>query len=269
MASTQEIIQKINDRIAELQERIGSIGSTDQTGTGGRDFLVANRFSDSSIDGLGGNDRIFGGFGNDDLLGGDGNDLIDGGNGDDFIDGGNNNDNLFGKLGNDILLGGDGNDLVDGGLGDDFLGGGDGNDQLIGGPDDDQLFGGNGIDTLTGVGNLTGDIEVDFLIGGGDLLSGSTAPDGAPDLFVLGNANGSFYTNSGPANSGGLLGVGDFAAILDFESSIDKVQLSSAITPDIQIGNSFFGPGTYIFDNGDFIGVAVGVALGATDFTFA
>ncbi|MGF1677422.1 MAG: hypothetical protein ACFCUV_27590, partial [Rivularia sp. (in: cyanobacteria)] len=86
---TQEILDKIEAKIAELQEKIGGIGSTSQTGTAGRDFLVGNRFSDSTIVGAGGDDRIFGGFGDDLLLGGDlelnspnsGNDLIDGGNG--------------------------------------------------------------------------------------------------------------------------------------------------------------------------------------------
>jgi len=276
---TQEILDKIDAKIAELQEKIGGIGSPNQEGTSGKDFLVANRFSDSIIVGLGGDDRIFGGFGNDFLLGGDsvlfspnsGNDLIDGGNGDDDILGGDGNDNLFGKFGSDDLYGEDGEDLIDGGLNNDFLDGGNGNDQIIGGPGNDQMFGGGGSDILTGAGNLTGDIEVDFLVGGGSLdfitEEASFDPDGASDLFVLGNANGSFYTNSGSSNSGGLLGLGDFAVIFDFESGIDKIQLNSATAFSAQIGNGPVGPGTYIFDNGDLIGLALNVALDVTNFT--
>ena len=278
---TQEVLDKIEAKIAELQGKIGSIGSTSQTGTAGRDFLVGNRFSDSTIAGADGNDRVFGGFGNDFLLGGDfellspnsGNDLIDGGNGDDDILGGDGNDSLFGKLGSDDIYGEDGNDLVVGGLGDDFLDGGEGNDQLIGEPGNDQIFGGSGSDTLTGAGNLAGDIEVDFLVGGGALNfiteEASFDPDGDPDIFVLGNANGSFYTNSGSANSGGLFDLGDFGVIFDFESGIDKVQLGSGITPDVQIGEGALGFGTYIFDNGDLIGVALDVPLDANDFIIA
>ncbi len=272
MPSIDEILQEVNDRTAQLQERTGSIASPDQIGTEGKDFLVANRFTDSFIDGRGGDDRLFGGFGNDTLLGGEGNDLMDGGNGDDSIDDGNGNDKLFGKLGNDFIDGGGGNDLLDGGLDDDIIFGNEGNDQLTGGPGNDQLFGGNGSDTLTGAGTLTGDIEVDFLIGGGDPLTGGIDPDGTPDRLVLGNANGSLYTNSGSANSGGLLGLGDFAVILDFESGIDKIQLSQARLPSLSFSidaGVFSDSGTYIFDNGDLIGIADGVALNSTDFTFA
>ncbi|NBD15477.1 MAG: calcium-binding protein [Cyanobacteria bacterium] len=271
---TQEILDKIDAKIAELQEKIGGIGSANQEGTSGKDFLVANRFSDSIIVGLGGDDRIFGGFGNDFLLGNSGNDLIDGGNGDDDILGGDGNDNLFGKFGSDDLYGEDGEDLIDGGLNNDFLDGGNGNDQIIGGPGNDQMFGGGGSDILTGVGNLTGDIEVDFLVGGGSLNfiteEASFNPDGAPDLFVLGNANGSFYTNSGSGNSGGILGVGDLAVIFDFESGIDKIQLSSSSASNLNVltGDGPLGFATYILDNGDYIGAALGVALTATDFTF-
>ena len=278
---TQEILDKVNEKRAEVQAKIGAIGSTSQTGTAGRDFLAGNRFSDSTIVGAGGNDRVFGGFGDDFLLGGDpellspnsGNDLIDGGNGDDDILGGDGDDKLFGKLGSDDIYGEDGEDLIDGGLGDDFLDGGNDNDQITGSSGNDQIFGGPGSDILTGVGNLTGDIEVDFLVGGGSLdfitEEANFDPDGDPDLFVLGNANGSFYTNSGSANSGGLFGLGDFAVIFDFESGIDKVQLGSGITPDIQTGDGPLGLGTYIFDNGDLIGVALNVPLDTNDFIIA
>ncbi|MDJ0516705.1 MAG: calcium-binding protein [Trichodesmium sp. MO_231.B1] len=287
---TQEILNKINAKLAELQAKIGGLGSTSQIGTARGDFLFANRFNDSNIAGVDGNDKIFGGFGNDLLLGGNlelsssnsGDDLIDGGSGDDEILGGDGDDRLFGKFGSDDIYGEDGEDEIYGGLDDDFLDGGNDNDILFGDPGNDQLFGGPGIDILTGAGNLTGDIEVDFLVGGGslDFVTGnaSFAPDNAPDLFVLGNANGSFYTNSGPANTGGILGVGDVAVVLDFESGIDKIQLSSESSPDLDFqirGGLFSGISTQIFDNGDLIGIVDGVVLdvdnsdGTIDVTFA
>ena len=213
---TQEILDKIKAKIEELEARIGSIGSTDQTGTAGKDFLVANRFSDTTIDGLGGDDRLFGGFGNDNLFGGDGNDLIDGGNGDDLIDGGNGNDKLFGKAGDDFLDGGAGNDILDGSLGLDQLNGGEGNDQLFGGPGDDILLGGTGADTLTGAGgNQTGGTpQFDTLIGGPLDADGNPIGDNSPDTFVLNNGDGFFYTAAGD---------NDFAFILDFEPGVDTI----------------------------------------------
>lgn len=273
MTTTQEILDRVNAKIAEIQAKVANLGSPTRIGSDGRDFLFGSSFGDSFLDGRGGNDRVFGRFGDDTLLGGEGEDLVDGGFGDDLILGGDEDDKLFGKFGNDEILGGTGDDLVDGSVGDDFLDGGLGDDQLIGGPGNDQLFGGGGSDTLTGVGNLTGDIEVDFLVGGGDFLSGSVAPDGSPDLFVLGNVDGSFYTNSGPENSGGIFGFGDFAAILDFESGLDKIQISASVAQDpnsILFANAFLGLGTYIVDNGDLIGFVSGDApLSANDFVLA
>ncbi len=220
---TQEILDKVNAKIAEIQARIGSIGSTDQNGTSGRDFLIANRFNDTVIDGQGGNDRIFGGFGNDDLLGGDGEDLIDSGIGDDFIDGGNGDDRIFGKGGNDILEGGEGDDLVDGSIGDDQVLGSGGDDTLNGGPGSDILLGGRGADILTGAGgNQTGgDPQEDILIGGILDDNGNAVPDGAPDQFVLGNSDGAFYTAAGDT---------DLAFILDFELGVDGLDLSPAVS---------------------------------------
>jgi len=233
MASTEEILQKVNDRIDELQQRIGDIGSIEQEGDEGRDFLVANRFSDSTIDGLGGDDRLFGGFGNDNLFGGDGNDLIDGGNGDDLIDGGNGDDNLFGKFGNDFLDGGAGNDLMAGSLGNDQLDGGEGNDQLLGGPDSDILLGGIGSDILTGAGgNQTGgNPQQDTLIGGPLDVNGNPVGDDSQDTFVLNNADGFFYTAAGN---------NDFAFILDFEPGVDTIPNSQDLL-QADLGNDLIG----------------------------
>ncbi|MBW4666322.1 MAG: hypothetical protein KME60_02475 [Cyanomargarita calcarea GSE-NOS-MK-12-04C] len=256
MADTQEILDKTNAKIAEIQARIGSIGGITQNGTSGKDFLVGNRFSDSVIDGRDGDDRIFGGFVNDILYGDAGNDFVDGGNGDDILYGGDGNDNIFGKLGNDFLDGGTSNDLLDGSLGDDQLDGGDGNDQLTGGSGNDILLGGNGIDSLTGAGgNQTGGTpQQDILIGGPLDGDGNPLLDGSPDTFVLGNDNGSFYTSAG---------FDDYALILGFEKGVDALQLSPVGNYQLSLGSFFTDTDTGIFNGNDLIGIVVGVDLTA------
>ncbi|MCB2264133.1 MAG: hypothetical protein LGR52_14530, partial [Candidatus Thiosymbion ectosymbiont of Robbea hypermnestra] len=63
----------------------------------------------------------------------DGNDRLYGGDGKDTLSGGAGNDYLSGQNGNDVLNGGVGDDVLDGGLGDDIYhwGTGDGSDVLI------------------------------------------------------------------------------------------------------------------------------------------
>ena len=75
-----------------------------------------------SINGLAGNDMIFGGrfaaglADYDDMIsGGAGNDIIWGRGGDDTLDGGTGNDIARGGQGDDTLIGGAGNDILDGG----------------------------------------------------------------------------------------------------------------------------------------------------------
>jgi Ca2+-binding RTX toxin-like protein len=258
MPTIEEILQRVSDRANEINQRIGSIGSTQQIGTSRGDFLVASRFADSVIDGVGGNDRIFGGFGSDVLSGGTGNDLIDGGSGDDILLGEDGSDKLFGKDGSDGIYGGSGNDQLDGGLGNDYLDGEANNDQISGSLGSDTLLGGTGSDTLTGGSNSgTGSIpfEVDILVGGTIDGNGNIINDGVRDTFVLGDSTGSFYAR-GDFN--------DYAFILDFELGIDQLQLSPAAG---NIGLDFddysgFGLGdTAIFDDGDLIAVVVGVDL--------
>ena len=68
----------------------------------------------ATIDGRGGNDRLYGGYGDDIMKGGTGNDLLFGGYGSD-------RDTLYGDAGNDILMGGFGIDLLYGGTGQDLI----------------------------------------------------------------------------------------------------------------------------------------------------
>ena len=256
----------------------GISGNDTLIGGGGADKLFAGNSGNAYLDGGNGNDQLFGSLGNDILLGGSGDDKIFAGLGDDFLDGGAGNDflvgdlgddqiaggdgkdKLFGGLGNDILDGGSGDDSLDGSLGNDQLIGGDGNDNLTAGPGNDQLIGGNGIDTLTGTG-ATKDIDQDILIGGPLDADGNPLPDGAGDIFVLGNANGSFYTNGGTGDV--IPGLGDCAIILGFEPGVDKLQLSPAVTHTLGTAAVLSPLDTVIFANLptglELIGLVVGV----------
>jgi Ca2+-binding RTX toxin-like protein len=104
------------------------------TATGASSLTVTGLLG---IDGLDGNDTIYGTKGPDSITGGagmdaiygyDGSDSLAGGDGDDSIDGGAGNDTIFGEAGGDTLLGGAGNDSLVGALGVDQLTGGAGND---------------------------------------------------------------------------------------------------------------------------------------------
>jgi Ca2+-binding RTX toxin-like protein len=102
------------------------------TGTSGADTLNGD-VNEHRMDGLGGDDLIFGGDGNDTILGGDGSDTLKGGSGDDLLNGGAGRDFLAkdGDYSRDTLLGGDGDDhftiggvygsKIDGGAGADVI----------------------------------------------------------------------------------------------------------------------------------------------------
>jgi hypothetical protein len=71
------------------------------------------------IDGLAGNDSLYGAGLDDRLLGGAGNDVLQGYGGNDDLQGGSGDDWLGGDLGNDTLIAGGGNDTLMGGGGND------------------------------------------------------------------------------------------------------------------------------------------------------
>jgi serralysin len=135
-----------------------------------------------------------------------------------------NSDLLAGGDTNQTLEGIDGNDTMFGAAGDDTLNGGNDLDILIGGAGDDSLFGGAGNDTLTGVDPSSvkpGLNEIDRLQGGSD-----------NDLFILGNLNKVFYSNSTSI-------VQDRAIIQDFAVSMDSIQLhGSASNYQLQVNGS-------------------------------
>ena len=230
----------------------GLSGNDTLTGGGGNDKISTGIGGNSLLNGGDGDDNLFGNLGDDTLNGDSGNDVLSGSLGDDILNGGSGNDQLSGSIGNDTLNGGLGNDTLTGSNGDDLvfgdagndtltgnqgsdvIFGGDGNDILLGGTNGDPdapeeffkdfLVGGAGSDTLNGFGGGTGTLfEKDELIGGGAVDRSGTvtdiSPDGVKDVFVLGDANGSYYTSAGDK---------DFALILGFEKGIDQLQLSPA-----------------------------------------
>ena len=89
--------------------RRGGPGPDTIQGTGGNDRLFGEGGDDTLL-GLGGNDRLIGGPGRDTLRGAGGLDRLVGGPGKDTLHGGGGRDRLFGEAGNDILRGGAGAD---------------------------------------------------------------------------------------------------------------------------------------------------------------
>jgi len=99
------------------------------------------------LQGMGGNDSIYGGYLPDDLSGGAGDDELWGGYDSDFLYGEDGNDKLYGEQGKDSLTGGAGNDTLDGGLNADTLVGGAGNDTYYLGYDEPDVIADNGLST--------------------------------------------------------------------------------------------------------------------------
>ena len=121
-------------------------------GTNEEDTLtVKTGSSDWVVDGLDGNDSLYGGAEHDILRGG-------------------GNDRVYGKDGNDIIFGGAGNDNLRGGAGEDILDGGGGDDRLEGGDEADTLDGGAGNDRLEG-GNFSADTYIFAKGHGKDVIS--------------------------------------------------------------------------------------------------
>ncbi|BBD64423.1 protein with type I secretion target domain and SCP-like extracellular domain [Nostoc commune NIES-4072] len=178
---------------------------------------------------------------------------LQGTSGDDTLNGGSGNDSINGGLGNDLLFGNGGNDTLNGDQGSDVIFGGDGNDLLLGGPSgspnapqgffEDFLVGGAGSDTLNGFAPGRGtSFERDVLVGGGAVDNQgeitNTNGDGVKDLFVLGDANNSYYISAGD---------NDFATILGFEKGIDQLGLSTSVSYKLQTASVITQLDTLIF----------------------
>lgn len=174
------------------------------SGSQGDDTLLGDS-GPNIIDGLGGNDLIFG-----DGLGGPRpavfpeplpgptihDNTIHGGAGDDTIHAGYGADLVIGGAGDDVIFGfgvlaeddpylaarardADGPDTLVGGAGDDILLGGGGNDLLIGGPGDDVLEGGAGGDMLIGCAGAN-----IFRFGAMDARARLSVPDCSGDVVL-------------------------------------------------------------------------------------
>ena len=120
-----------------------------------------------TLEGRGGDDRLFGDVNNDFLYGGQGQDWLEGGNNDDklwggagrdTLIGGGASDELYGEGDADLLIAGiaqSGNDvsathILDGGEGDDIIFGDLGDDRAIGGAGNDRIYVYAGRDTVYG-----------------------------------------------------------------------------------------------------------------------
>jgi Ca2+-binding RTX toxin-like protein len=128
-------------------------------GTDSFDFLFSKNAQLNYVNGLGGNDIMFGGKKTDVLVGGAGDDIMFGRGGD---------DGLFGGAGNDVMFGGEGSDTLRGGAGNDRMFGGHDEDELTGGVGDDILSGGAGADRFVFNPNRVGegaDRITDFKLG--------------------------------------------------------------------------------------------------------
>jgi serralysin len=105
---------------------------------------------DFTINGLAGNDRIFGANGADWIYGGTGNDYLNGGNGDDILQGDAGNDTLIGGNGNDTLNESAGVNTLNGGAGFDTFNLTGGNNTAFGGANNDTFNVTGGTATLDG-----------------------------------------------------------------------------------------------------------------------
>lgn len=176
--------------------------------------FIPGTASAETLNGTDDNDWIFGQAGNDTLYGR---------RGDDFLSGGNDNDTLYGEGGNDTLYGSNGNDSLNGLTGNDFLYGGDGQDNLEGSFGNDFLIGESGDDTLNGAGGFEPNNMFSSASRGMDEVDTLTGGVGA-DTFRL---EFSGAGRDGRGISYRFRGNSDYALITDFNSTQDKITLST------------------------------------------
>ncbi|MBS9772693.1 MAG: pre-peptidase C-terminal domain-containing protein, partial [Trichodesmium erythraeum GBRTRLIN201] len=114
----------------------------DWSGTPGDNVwpLSEDNSCNDTLNGRGGDDKLYASQGNDILYGGDGDDKLYGQQGNDKLYGEQGNDRLYGNGGRDRLYGNGGCDRLHGGRGKDTLNGGAGNDTLNGGAGKDKVW---------------------------------------------------------------------------------------------------------------------------------
>jgi trimeric autotransporter adhesin len=224
-----EQIQFADASVKNLTDLFAQLAQTPQLGTKAADQLFAWADTPNLLQGLDGNDTLYGFTGRDTLDGGHGDDILNGADNADSLIGGNGNDLLKGGNGQDTVLGNNNNDTLNGGEGDDQLDGGNANDVLNGEAGNDDLKGGNDSDTLNGgIGNdsLDGGFGDDLLNGG--LGNNTLQGNNGNDILVsdtgynqltggLGNDIFRFFAKSIPAQD----------VITDFSKGQDFLDLSA------------------------------------------
>ena len=202
---TDHVLSSVSHRLAENVERLTLTGSTDINGSGNASAnTMDGNAGNNRISGSGGKDTIFGAAGDDRLFGGQDADNLNGGDGDDHLSGGSGADSLLGSDGDDDLFGRRGFDTLFGEDGADWLDGGNGDDHLNGGREDDVLIGGAGQDVLEGGGGL--------------------------DLFI--------WRSTGESPDKGAHDI-----VVDFETGLDRIDLTALHLDTINLNSGFSGGG--------------------------
>ncbi|BCW90363.1 hypothetical protein sos41_35310 [Alphaproteobacteria bacterium SO-S41] len=218
-AFNQSVVAFLLAPAASTGEAAGDtfIGIENLTGSQAGDILGGNEDA-NTIDGLGGNNYIYG-AGGDDILGG--------GENDDLLEGQGGNDTLSGRAGIDILNGGDGDDTASyaSGLG------------VIAYLSAPQLNAGDAAgDSYISIENLTGSIFTDYLGGtdAGNVISGNGGND-----FIYG-AGGDDFLNGGLGGDAldGQAGY-DYASYADAASGVVAFLGGAAFNTGEAAGDSY------------------------------
>lgn len=245
------------------------------------------------VDGLAGDDKIFGSSIAETIRGGSGNDTVVGGGGNDTLYGDSGNDKIYGQDGDDTIYAGSGTvDVSYGNDGNDTMYGQDGFDYMYGNAGIDTLWGGNDINVLDGgSGNdsLYGGNDTDWLFGGtgNDFLYGNGSPDlliGGTGRDIINPGTGNDWMWGGDRNGKGDGEVDIFAlgvnwggdVIWDFEDGTDLIdirgtgaQASDLLVGEIAGGFTWIAYGTdviYLWGAGS---TTVGAAnISTADFIF-
>ena len=219
---------------AEIKARAITMGSTLN------DYISGNDDSVNRINGL------------------DGNDLLYGGSEADIVDGGAGNDTLYGRAGDDALYGGAGKDELNGEAGADLIIGGTGDDMLWGGTGNDTyvIARGDGVDTISDYDPTAGNTDVvQFTdVASTELASLERKGDhlvlkyGASDQLTLKDY---FYTGS----SGYKVEQFSFSDGVNWDEAAVKarVMTSGSMTNDYIAGYADGSNRIYGFDGNDYL----------------